>query len=94
MKTKENYEATAMTSCGTYMNLWTTDSTYDCYIKFHEAEANETVDAAIKATEDVCHHIMQNEYMETKEKKELIEKLLDTYVDYGVAVFIIRKGVK
>lgn len=91
-KSEEDYEHTAMTSCGTYMNLWTTGSDYDCYVKFHEAEDKEKVDAATFATEDVCHHIMQNEYLETKKKKELIENLLGTYTDYGVGVIIIEKG--
>ena len=97
-KQTNEYDSTAMTSCGRYMNLWTTDGVYDCYVKFHEAEDNDKVDRAIEATESVCHDIMQNKYMKTEEKRKLIDNLLDTYTEYGVGVIIVKdetqKGAK
>lgn len=87
-------DSTAMTSCGRYMNLWTPDGEYDCYIKFHEIEDDDKVDKAIEATEDICHHIMQNKYMKTEAKRKLIDDLLDTYTEYGVGVIIVADKAK
>lgn len=97
-KQTNGYDSTAMTSCGRYMNLWTTDGEYDCYVKFHEAEDNDKIDKAIEETEDICHHIMKNKYMKTEEKRKLIDNLLDTYTEFGVGVIIVKdetqKGAK
>lgn len=97
-KQTNEYDSTAMTSCGRYMNLWTTDGEYDCYVKFHEAEDNDKIDKAIEETEDICHHIMKNKYMKTEEKRKLIDNLLDTYTEFGVGVIIVKdetqKGAK
>ncbi len=82
--------STPMTSCGRYMNIWNDMGEYDCYIKFHEAEEDNKIDKAIEETENVCHHIMQDRYMETEAKKELIDELLTTYTDYGIEIIIIR----
>lgn len=82
--------STPMTSCGRYMNIWNDMGEYDCYIKFHEAEENNKIDKTIEETENICHHIMQNEHMETETKKELIDELLATYTDYGIEVIIVR----
>lgn len=87
-------DSTAMTSCGRYMNLWTPDGEYDCYIKFHEIEDDDKVDKAIEATEDICHHIMQNKYMKTEAKRKLIDDLLDTYTEFGVGVIIVTDKAK
>jgi len=86
---KKKEDEMASTSCGRYMNIWAIDGAYDCLIKFHEAEDDDKVDEAIKATEDICHHIMKNKYMKTKEKRNLIDNLLDTYTEFGVGVIII-----
>lgn len=80
--------STPKTDCGRYMNIWSDRGDYDCFIIFHEAENNENVDKAIKETEDVCHHIMQNKYMTIEKKRELIVSILDTYVDICITVII------
>lgn len=86
---KKKEDEMALTSCGRYMNIWAIDGAYDCLIKFHEAEDDDKIDEAIKATEDICHHIMQNKYMKTEEKRKLIDDLLDTYTEYGYGVGVI-----
>lgn len=91
---KEKGDEMASTSCGRYMNIWAIDGTYDCFIKFHEAEDNNKVDEAIKATGDICHHIMKNKYMKTEEKRKLIDNLLDTYTEFGVGVIIVADKAK
>ena len=91
---KEKEDEMASTSCGRYMNIWAIDGAYDCLIKFHEAEDDDKIDEAIKATEDICHHIMKNKYMKTKEKRNLIDNLLDTYTEFGVGVIIITDKAK
>lgn len=93
---KESKEmiTTPMTSCGYYMNIWDDMGNYDCFIRFHEAESNDYITKAIEETEDVCHHIMQNKHMGTKEKQKLIIDLLDTYTDLGVQVIIITDKTK
>lgn len=91
---KKKEDEMALTSCGRYMNIWAIDGTYDCLIKFHEAEDDDKIDKAIKATEDICHHIMQNKYMKTEEKRKLIDDLLDTYTEYGVGVIAITDKAK
>lgn len=91
---KEKEDEMASTSCGRYMNIWAIDGAYDCLIKFHEAEDDDKIDEAIKATENICHHIMKNKYMKTKEKRNLIDNLLDTYTEFGVGVIIITDKAK
>lgn len=91
---KEKEDEMVSTSCGRYMNIWATDGAYDCFIKFHEAENDDKVDKAIEATEDICHHIMQNKYMKTEAKRKLIDDLLDTYTEYGVGVIIVADKAK
>ena len=91
---KKKEDEMALTSCGRYMNIWAIDGTYDCLIKFHEAEDDDKIDEAIKGTEDICHHIMQNKYMKTEEKRKLIDDLLDTYTEYGVGVIAITDKAK
>jgi len=97
-KQTNEYDSTAMTSCGRYINLWTTDGEYDCYVKFHEAEDNGKIDKAIEETENICHHIMQNKYMKTEEKRKLINDLFDAYTEYGAGAIIVKdetqKGAK
>lgn len=91
---KKKEDEMALTSYGRYMNIWAIDGAYDCLIKFHEAEDDDKIDEAIKATEDICHHIMKNKYMKTKEKRNLIDNLLDTYTEFGVGVIIITDKAK
>lgn len=91
---KEKEDEMASTSCGRYMNIWATDGAYDCFIKFHEAENDDKVDETIKATEDICHHIMKNKYMKTEAKRKLVDDLLDTYTEFGVGVIIVADKAK
>lgn len=84
-----NMISTPKTSCGRYMNIWSDNGEYNCYIHFHECEDNDKIDKAIKETEGICHHIMQYKHMPTNEKRKLIEDLLDTYVEFGIGVNII-----
>lgn len=95
---KNKMVATPMTNCGRYMNVWNDMGEYDCFIIFHEAEDNDKIDKAIEETENICHHIMQNKYTKTEEKRKLIDDLLDTYTEYGVGVIIVKdetqKGAK
>ena len=86
--------STPMTICGYYMNIFDDMGNYDCFIRFHEAESNDYITKAIEETEDVCHHIMQNKHMGTKEKQKLIVDLLDTYTDLGVQVIIVTDKTK
>ena len=91
---KKKEDEMTSTSCGRYMNIWATDGAYDCFIKFHEVENDDKVDETIKATEDICHHIMKNKYMKTEEKRKLIDNLLDTYTEFGVGVIIVTDKIK
>lgn len=84
----DNEENHPMTSCGRYMNLWTTGGDYDVFILFHEAEDKSQIDKVVDKMKDICHSIMGFSHLTTNRKQELIKIYLDNYTEYGVQIFI------
>lgn len=88
----DNEENHPMTSCGTYINLWTTGGDYDVFIILHEAEPFEHFEKIMDCNvEDTCHDIVQNKNLSIKEKKKIIETIFSPYVDYEIQFFYVKK---
>ena len=89
---KDNEENHPMISAGTYINLWTTGGDYDVFIILHEAEPFEHFKKIVDCNiEDACHSILQNSNLSIKEKKNIIQTMLDAYTDYGIQFFYVKK---
>ena len=89
---KDNEENHPMISAGTYINLWTTGGDYDVFIILHEAEPFEHFKKIVdRNVEDACHNILQNSNLSIKEKKNIIQTILDAYTDYGIQFFYVKK---